>query len=89
MNIRPLEPGPVQHDDEGDPVPQPAPNSDLTDLIQLLEYGRKKGFRIGPTVRVGKIITTVHDLRQDEGRNVPDDEPTMGVLDRMAQGIDD
>lgn len=89
MSLRPLEPGPVEHDDDGDPVPQPEPKSDLADLIQLLEYARKKGFRIGPAIRVGKIITTVHDLRQSEGRHVPDEEPSMGVLDRMAAGIDD
>lgn len=62
-----IPPGPVEHDDDGNPIPQPAPASDLADLIQLLEYGRVKGFRIGPTVRVGKIVVSVRDLRQKEG----------------------
>jgi hypothetical protein len=61
---RVLPPGPVEWDQEGDPVPQPAKESDLADLIQLLEYGRRKGFRVGPMVRIGKITVQVSDLRQ-------------------------
>lgn len=75
MTNRPLPPGPVIHDDEGNPIPQPAPESDLADLIQLLEYGRVKGFRIGPTVRVGKIIVQVSDLRQHEARRHDEQAP--------------
>ena len=67
MTDRPLPPGPVEWDDEGDPVPQPAKESDLADLIQLLEYGRRKGYRIGPVVRIGKITVQVADLRQHVG----------------------
>jgi hypothetical protein len=80
MTVRPLPAGPVEHDDDGNPVPQPAENSDLRDLIQLLEYGRAKGFRIGPTVRVGKIVTQVRDLRQHEGRDTKDEEPDRGIF---------
>jgi hypothetical protein len=63
MTDRALPPGPVEWDDDGDPVPQPAKESDLADLIQLLEYGRRKGFRVGPMVRIGKITVQVSDLR--------------------------
>ena len=66
MNERPLPPGPLDFDDEGDPLPLPAANSDLADLIQLLEYARRKHFRLGPMVRVGKIALQVGDLRQAE-----------------------
>lgn len=57
-------PGPLEHDEEGDPLPQPAPASDLADLIQLLEYARTKDFQIGPFVQVGKIRLQVADIRQ-------------------------
>lgn len=63
---RPLPPGPLEHDEDGDPLPQPAAASDLADLIQLLEYARTKQFRIGPMIRIGKIALQVRDLRQDK-----------------------
>lgn len=78
MTDRILPPGPVAFDDDGDPIPQPAAQSDLADLIQMLEYGRKKGFRFGPVVHVGKIITQVQDLRQTEGRGIAQ-EPDEGA----------
>lgn len=71
--------GPLEHDEDGDPVPQPAENSDLRDLIQLLEYGRARGFRIGPAVRVGKLAVQVTDLRQREGKPDQDESPDPGV----------
>lgn len=73
MNPRPLPPGPVEHDSEGDPLPQPAAASDLADLIQLLEYARTKDFAIGPFVQVGKIRVQVADVRQ--ARKLGTDRP--------------
>lgn len=58
--------GPLSHDEEGNDLPVPPAASDLAQLIQLLEYGRRRGFRIGPTIRVGSIVTSIIDLRQDE-----------------------
>lgn len=81
---RPLPPGPLEHDEEGDPLPQPAPASDLADLIQLLEYARTKDFQIGPVVQVGKIRLQVSDIRQarklgvDRPRAEP--EPSLGDM---------
>ena len=81
MTDRPLPPGPVEYDDDGIAVPQPAAESDLADLIQLLEYGRRKGFRIGPMVRIGKITVQVADMRQRAAATAPDEpEPSIGEM---------
>lgn len=80
MSDRPLPPGPVEYDDDGVPIPQPAPDSDLADLIQLLEYGRRKGFVIGPMVRIGKIALQVVDARQQRGSTRPS-EPEPSIWD--------
>lgn len=63
-NPRQTPPGPIEHDEDGDPLPQPAKNSDLADLIQLLEYGRVKDYALGPVIQVGKIRVQVQDIRQ-------------------------
>ncbi len=60
--------GPLDHDEEGNALPRPEPGRDLDDLIQLLEYCRRRGFRIGPMVRIGKLTLQIQDLRQTEGR---------------------
>lgn len=59
--------GPIDADEDGNVVPVPPAESDLAQLIQLLEYGRRRGFRIGPTVKIGQLVTQVQDLRQTEG----------------------
>jgi hypothetical protein len=66
-------------DDDGNALPPPAPDTDVALIIYLLEYGRKRGFRIGPTLKVGETVLQVADLRQaqqsaSEG-SVPDIEP--------------
>lgn len=40
--------------------------ADLDELIRLMEYGRTKGFRIGPEVTIGCISVRVADLRQSK-----------------------
>ncbi len=66
--------GPLDADEDGNALPVPPPESDLATLIQLLEYARRRGFRVGPTVKVGSIVTQVQDMRQDEtGRDLPAD----------------
>jgi hypothetical protein len=67
--------GPIEADEDGNALPVPTPDSDLAQLIALLEYGRKRGFRIGPTVQVGKIATQIADLRQDEGGGGTENDP--------------
>lgn len=58
----------VLYDDDGDPIPQPAGDSDLAGLIQLMQYCRLKGWRLGPTIQFGRITTTIADLRQRDPR---------------------
>ena len=67
--------GPIDADEDGNAVPLPPDESDLAQLIQLLEYGRRRGFRIGPTVQIGKLTVQVADLRQDEHERT--DEPQV------------
>jgi hypothetical protein len=77
-------PGPLEHDEEGDPLPQPAPASDLADLIQLAEWARQKDFAITGPIRVGKIeIAGFSDIRmlRKHGMDRPrsaEPEPSIG-----------
>jgi len=59
-------PPPPTNTDDGADLAVPDPQSDVGRLIYLLEWARIRGFRIGPTVRVGALILQVVDLRQDE-----------------------
>jgi hypothetical protein len=62
---RPLPPGPVEFDEEGDPVPLPSAGSDLATLIAMMEFARRKHFAFEGGIRVGSItIQSVRDLRQ-------------------------
>lgn len=68
----------IDADDEGNNLPVPPADSDIGQLIYLLEYGRQRGFRIGPTVQIGNVIVQVSDLRQHEGRAQSETpEPTI------------
>lgn len=51
-------------DEEGNVMAPPEPGSPVAQIIYLLEYGRRYGFRIGPRVQVGDTIAEVLDLRQ-------------------------
>jgi hypothetical protein len=76
MTDRPLPPGPIEFDDEGDPVPLPPAGSDLAILIAMLEFGRRKGFEFAGGIRVGAItIQRVRDLRQQEEARALDRPP--------------
>jgi hypothetical protein len=68
----------VDSDDDGNPLALPAADSNVGQLIYLLEWARVRGFRVGPTVQVGTLIVQVSDLRQTEGRqgrDLTDDGP--------------
>lgn len=82
-----------KHDDEildpdGNTLPAPPVGTNVGDLIYLLEYGRKRGFRIGPTVKIGEVTVQVRDLRQERQmslenqQDAPDLDPDsdIGVL---------
>lgn len=71
-------------DDDGNVIPCPPPDSPVAMIVWLIEYGRKRKFRIGPTVQIGDVIVQVKDLREEshERRVEPDVAPgsDMAVL---------
>ena len=64
-------------DEDGNELTPPEPGSTLAQVIYLLEYGRKRGFQIGPALQVGDIIVQVRDLREKgpQQQSRPDVEP--------------
>lgn len=61
----------VAEDIDGNDITAPPAETDVGRLVYLLEWARKRGFRIGPAIRVGSLVLQVQDLRQDEGSGVP------------------
>lgn len=59
------------HDSDGNPVIDVDPLSSTGQLTALLEWARRRGFRIGPYVKIGDLVLQVADLRQVEGRGQP------------------
>src|SRR5678810_422079 len=53
-------------DIDGNPLAPPRADSDVADLIYLLEYARRNDYRVGPMIQIGRTIVQVRDLRQDE-----------------------
>lgn len=51
-------------DDDGNVLAPPPPDSDVAQVIYLLEYARKRGFQIGPSLKVGSVELDVRDARQ-------------------------
>ena len=66
-------------DDDGDVVPPPTADTDVAQLIYLLEYCRKREFLIGPTVQVGSVVVQVQDpgLRKRLGK---EDDPGIWAM---------
>lgn len=65
------------HDEAGNVIAID-PVSSVGQLVALLEYGRARGYRIGPFVKLDGLTVQVQDLRQPEGRGVappPDQGP--------------
>lgn len=52
-------------DEDGNTIASPEPGSPLAQIIYLLEYGRLRGFQVGPNVQFGDVIVQVKDLRQE------------------------
>ena len=62
-------------DDDGNIIDPPPPDHAVRAIVWLIEYGRRRGFLIGPTVQVGDVIVQVRDLRLEaerEPRATPD-----------------
>jgi hypothetical protein len=57
----------VDEDIDGNEIAAPPPETDVGRLIYLLEWARRRGFRIGPAVVVGGLTLQIQDLRQTEG----------------------
>lgn len=77
-------------DDDGNIVAPPPPDSPVAQIVWLLEYGRKRGFRIGPTVQIGDTIVQVADLRQkaqtQPNTTMPDLEPDSDMAQVLGHG---
>ncbi len=67
----------VPIDDDGNVLPPPPPDSDVGQAIYLLEYGRLRGFRLGPTIQIGSVILQVQDLRLDSKKAT--ETPDRGI----------
>lgn len=60
-------------DQDGNEIPTPPADSDVARLIYLMEYCRRRRFRIGPLVQVGDTVAQVVDPTLDEARkNTPE-----------------
>lgn len=62
----------VVSDDDGNDLTAPGPETDVGQLIYLLEWARQRGFRIGPTIQIGTVIVQVADKRASEREREPD-----------------
>ena len=71
-------------DDDGNVLAPPEPGTDTAHAIYLLEYARKRGFRIGPTLKVGELVVQVADLRQASQQAKDDHVPDLDPDSDMA-----
>lgn len=73
-------------DDDGNIIQPPPPDHPVMTVLYLMEYGRKRGFRIGPTVQVDGTIVQVVDLRQTAAveRMKKDEAPDLEPGSDMA-----
>lgn len=71
-------------DDDGNIINPPSPDSDVMQLIYLLEYGRTRGFKIGPTVQIGTVIVQVADIRQAKMEHTESAQPDLDPESDMA-----
>ena len=73
-------------DEDGNVMPVPGPEAgDVAKAIYLLEYARLRGFRIGPTLKIGEIDMQVRDLRQ-EAQMTKDQK--AGAMPDLVPGTD-
>lgn len=59
--------------DDGDPIE--FDNGDVKSLIALLEYGRRRGFRFGPVIKIGSVELQAVDLRDSKKGGSSDVDP--------------
>lgn len=76
-------------DEDGNEMQPPEPGSALAQVIYLLEYGRKRGFQIGPALQVGDIIVQVRDMRIKETQHEHAPDVTPGSDMAKVLGLED
>jgi hypothetical protein len=84
---------PIQPDVDDPPATAPArppkrERDDVDRVMALLEWGRKRGFQIGPSVEVGTVKLMVRDLRpalREKLGDDQDDEEHVPLSDIMAE----
>lgn len=61
-------------DEDGNDIPEVKPDSDLGQIMAFMEWGRRRGFVIGPTIQVGETIVQIADpkARIEKTERVPD-----------------
>jgi hypothetical protein len=59
--------------DDGDSIE--IDNVDVKSLIALLEYGRRRGFRFGPVIKIGSVELQAVDLRDSKKGGSSDVDP--------------
>lgn len=57
--------------DDGDPIE--FANDDVKAMIALLEYGRRRGFRFGPVIKIGSVELQAVDLRDSNKKEASSD----------------
>lgn len=80
-------------DEDGNIINPPPPDSPVSQIVWLMEYGRLRGFKIGPRVQIGDTIVECTDLRQlakesKDTKAQPDVEPgsDMDILFNGPRG---
>lgn len=51
----------ITNNADGEMLKPPPDDSDVAQIIYLLEWGRMRGFVLGPTIQVGETIVQVTD----------------------------
>jgi hypothetical protein len=74
-------------DDDGNIIAQPPPDHPVMAIIYLMEYGRRRGFQIGPQVQVADCIVQVRDIRTEkEGQKPYTDLEEGSDMDLVLRG---
>jgi hypothetical protein len=76
----------VSHDEHGNPVLEVDPLSSAGQLVALLEWARRRNFKLGPMVKIGDVMVQVTDMRQEPGHRMPDEQLDPDVARVMGLG---
>jgi hypothetical protein len=62
----------IDHNEEGEDLTAPDPQSNAGQLIYFLEWARQRDFHVGPTLQFGDVIVQVQDKREKTTSREPD-----------------